>query len=199
MIKNIFKKGFTLIEMLIVIIIIWLLITMFLPWIRNAQQQARDTVRKNYVSKIASAIVVARTEWNNIITEKWSWWCYKDYINIFYKYLDSASNIRDPLPYNITYWTKIWWCKWDLWIARWTDWWYVVVSHLENENWWNFVLDSNNYKNEPYFIKNEVNEIWKKICRKVEKWNKNKQCSLDWNKIWTYNNDDLKVYIQTVR
>jgi len=50
------KKAFTLVEMLIVIIIIWILIAALFPKLKNAQKVARDTSRQMAIAQIWSAL-----------------------------------------------------------------------------------------------------------------------------------------------
>lgn len=50
------KRAFTLVEMLIVIVIIWLLASALLPKIAGMQSKARDTVRKADIQSVATAL-----------------------------------------------------------------------------------------------------------------------------------------------
>lgn len=56
--KNAFQRGFTLIELMIVIVILGILMGTILPRLTGAQSRARDTARRADLSNIAQALEV---------------------------------------------------------------------------------------------------------------------------------------------
>lgn len=87
-------RGFTLVEMLIVIVIIGLLAASLIPKITGMQAKARDTVRKADLNNLATAISVYYTDNGGYPTPEtnWSvtWWVATGLIN----YMSSIP--RDP-------------------------------------------------------------------------------------------------------
>jgi len=57
-----FKKAFTLIEMLIVVVIIGILAAALIPRLQSVQGKARDTKRKADLSQIGSALAVYKSD-----------------------------------------------------------------------------------------------------------------------------------------
>jgi general secretion pathway protein G len=56
-------KGFTLIEMLIVIVIIGVLATALIPRLTQVQGRARDTARKTGLQQILTALVTYQSDY----------------------------------------------------------------------------------------------------------------------------------------
>lgn len=56
------KKGFTLLEILIVISIIGLLLMLIVPQVTGVRSEGRDTVRKSHLNDIATAVEVFRSQ-----------------------------------------------------------------------------------------------------------------------------------------
>jgi len=72
MLKKVQKRAFTLVEMLIVIVIIWLLMSALIPKISGMQAKGRDVSRKASLNNINTALVSYQTD-------RWSfpdqsWW-----------------------------------------------------------------------------------------------------------------------------
>lgn len=77
--KNSKKLWFTLIEMLIVIVIIWILAAYLIPRITWAQWKARDVARKADVNQVVSAIFSAQLDGKTITgANDKNWHCIGD-------------------------------------------------------------------------------------------------------------------------
>jgi len=157
-----FKKAFTLVEMLIVIIIIGILFGALLPKFKNTQDKANDTARKMNLSQITTALEV-------YYSEVWSypdWKCSSDLQFLKEKHFNLK--LKDPQKERITYGTKAGGCKWSYGysplIKNWTpNWWAVLLTNTETL--WktsNYVLDGE-YQNSPVFTKEkDIRQLIKK-------------------------------------
>ena len=163
-----FKKAFTLVELLIVVIIIGILMNALLPKLMWAQAGARDTARKVDLANINTALI-------QYMDDKWTyptWECVSALTGSIKSYIRLIPN--DPQSSRIAYWTKRSWCTW--WVygytslkANWADdVWSVLVANLEK--FWkkpNWVLTWN-YKNSADFTTgDDVKDLYGNICKSV--------------------------------
>ena len=96
------KKAFTLVEMLIVVVIIWILAAALIPRLVWAQSQARDVARKKWMNDLMAWLeVYYNNEWTYYFWQYfWSddwlyrYWCVKEWLwNILISW-----NIMSNLP-----------------------------------------------------------------------------------------------------
>ena len=160
---------FTLVEMLIVVVIIWILAAALIPRLVWAQSQARDSARKVWMWQLGVGFSQAfNQDWiiplpscaDKELSERTaSWATYKDWspIIVWRKIWDFVSDIpQDPQKNHINYWV---WISWTVgywrnptWTCVWTyvirdaykngkQWqWYIISSNLENRKNWNYVI-----------------------------------------------------------
>ena len=219
-------KWFTLVEILIVIVIIGILIWALVPRMSAAQGRARDVARKNDLSNLQAAIVVAYQDlWrypctdfgdykgcNNWVETKVAENAKKasDGIDISHlkKVLEAAwmnTVPTDPLGTNKFYglWDNEWW-DWEYryitmqsnWID---DWWFVVMAKTEVAWWSNWVVCLNEDKDD-YAEDNN----WKldnssdvKDIKVCETISDTDTCSNDWNWNCTIKDETELRYIMT--
>lgn len=65
------RKGFTLIEMLIVIVIIWVLASALIPRLGSARGKANDVARKADLQQVATAIISYQIDQNEFPSTKY--------------------------------------------------------------------------------------------------------------------------------
>ena len=160
------KKAFTLVEMLIVVVIIWILAAALIPRLIGAQSQARDTARKAGIWQISQGLSMAlNQEWiiplpacaekelldrKPIITLPWTTQTW----TVNWKISDFLSDIpQDPQKWHINYWIRAntvtgwevnYWanpegyCKWS----------YVVRDSYKSWQQWQWYIVSTNMENQ---------------------------------------------------
>jgi len=109
--KKNFKKAFTLVEMLIVVVIIGILSSALLPRLQGAQSAARDSARKSDLSQLGSAILQYynnRGEYpEGSGTDKWTDWkmiSVNDIWDQLIKLVELSSVPSDPNKKNTIKW-----------------------------------------------------------------------------------------------
>lgn len=141
---NRFKKAFTLVEMLIVVVIIGILATALLPQLLWAQEKAEDTARKADMNKLQWVMAAYRFN-------KWYYPVYcgsitndaNGLIKELQKYWDMTDDIADP---NLSWFMDITFAgsnngssmDWDGSVAPWR-YAYCSLKHKWNSNAW-FVI-----------------------------------------------------------
>ncbi len=68
------KRGFTLVELLVVITIIGILIALLLPAIESAREAARNTQCKNNLKQVGLALQNHMNSWQFVPSDGWGWW-----------------------------------------------------------------------------------------------------------------------------
>lgn len=164
-IKN--KKWFTLIEMLIVIVIIWILAAAIIPRLNSARGRANDVARKADLNQVATALITYQLDtWkfpttgatiDFIENELVAWWM--------------TSIPRDPWNSNLFSWINM---------TSKTAWQYAYTTIEKNwiSNWW-FVLmaQMESYWQSNYIVCNEYDIIHTdskyddiELCWTITKW-----------------------------
>lgn len=155
--KNIWKLGdhnrhlaFTLVEMLIVVVIIWILAAALIPRLIWAQSQARDVARKKWMSDISAWLEVFYNDkgkypsHNTFSSVPWIWflWCTSQ-LGIILSWI--VSDIpNDPQKNKVHYWTEMEYDSNWVPVPDWTPWfitsrycltWSYIYKDLSNIDW----------------------------------------------------------------
>ena len=151
--KN-FKKGFTLVEMLIVVVIIGILSAALLPRLQGAQSSARDAARRSDLNQLGSAIL---SYYNNRGEYPWldknatSWCTYTTWMipascikEKLMQVVELSSLPTDPNKWNsFKFWSSTisWGQYWYVRVTKNTleDWGYLLMARTETEWWSNFL------------------------------------------------------------
>ena len=160
--KKISNKAFTLIELMIVVVILWVLMSTVLPKLTWAQARSRDAWRIADLWNIAAALQVYYDDnWIYPWETNWSWACLDStravwtWLTI---YLQSQQVPVDPQPTANSYLCSAEGDKWKYFYAPVVkDWldrnWYVLCADMETlqkantdagdlDSTWNWLLDN---------------------------------------------------------
>ena len=138
------KKWFTLVEMLIVVVIIWILASALIPRLIGAQSQARDVARKKWMSDINTAIVLyyndngkdlnwdcsyhLNWDYKNIPWVRWYWTTWFDNQNLVKLwYISDVPKDPQKSKKNPMVWSN-WYCEWYYWYK-------ILSDNVWDKNW----------------------------------------------------------------
>ncbi len=147
------KSGFTLIEMLIVIVIIWILAAAIVPKITRVIARAKDTKRVTDLRNVATAIEMYKADYGNFPLPKSTQWYY-NYVCSLDELKESIWNYLNIIPKDpkksssIDVWTDRYdnrrWMKYYMKNKKWEyiyQLWLYGNSFIEENIWrWDFAL-----------------------------------------------------------
>lgn len=172
-------KWFTLVEMLIVIVIIWVLAAALIPRLTSVRWRANDVARKADIQQLATAIITYQMDFNWVLPS--SGWATEpiavDSIADALKTAWMDGVPRDPVPSTTI--TRLggdlatapWWSYWYMklekdWIG---SWWFVIISKTQTAWWSNRLIQSWATTLTWWFITPSTDISTLEVCREVKK------------------------------
>lgn len=149
------KKWFTLIEMLIVIVIIWVLASALIPRLGSARGKANDVARKADLWQLATAIITRQLDTNQTFEK----FCPSTTVGCDIEYMSwhliawwmSSIPKDNSNAWKSFSWINVWSYSTWLWYMfspikknAVEGWWFVLMSKVETEWWANYAACSSN-------------------------------------------------------
>ena len=95
-------SGFTIVELLIIIVVIAILATISIVAYSGIQARARDNVRKTDLSNIAKAVELYRAD-NGVLPPNQQGWCTNIYSTTYPQFLNAISPYIPNVPHDPLY------------------------------------------------------------------------------------------------
>lgn len=143
------KKAFTLVEMLIVVVIIWLLAAVMMWRFQSFLQSARDTSRQAWLKNVSTSLEKYRVDYGDVFPS-WSWEIKNDPANWLFLALVKSWNYIDQLPMDpVT--SRPLYASWVSAVSNWSylyyplrasssdNFAYLLLANSETPKWMNIV------------------------------------------------------------
>lgn len=146
------KKAFTLVEMLIVVVIIWLLAAVMMWRFQSFLQSARDSSRQAWLKNLSTSLEKYRVDYGDVFPS-WSWEIKNTATNGLYLALVKSGNYIDQLPMDPVA-SRPLYASWSSAISNWSylyqplrasssdNFGYLMLANTETPKWMNVVTGS---------------------------------------------------------
>lgn len=164
------KKAFTLIELMIVVVILWVLMATVLPKLTWGQAKARDVARTADLTAISQALEMFTSDNNQFPEAYWclaSWATADQTFQDIKRYLKNGQVPTDPVP-TAKIWTSSlvycgsWYYFYSALNNNWFDnAWYILCADVENYANWNFL--ATDLPTDKNLSSDTVSKLWEKV------------------------------------